>query len=84
MDINKLKVLTNIGYSFQETCATCYYGKFNSNDFGVCKKFKYKHQKHSEKERQISINKNGKCDFYECNSSFELEEYFKYIIKETK
>ena len=61
MDKNKLKRLEEVGYKINDCCAICIHGEFPNNDFGTCKKYTYKHQKHSLSERQLSICKTGVC-----------------------
>lgn len=65
MDVNKLKVLKQIEYKLVECCDLCIYGDFKQGqDFGTCKKFLYKHLKHTGEKRKLSIHKLGICNDY--------------------
>ncbi len=63
MDINKLEILKKIGYKVVGCCGLCEYGMFNIGPvFGVCRKYKYDHLKHNDKNRDLSICKYGICN----------------------
>lgn len=62
MDQNKLKVLKDIEYKIQECCGLCAYGTFKpGTSFGTCSVQTYDHLKHTGPERNLSINRYGKC-----------------------
>jgi len=66
MDANKLKVLKEINYQVRKTCGNCKYSRLGtSNQFGTCCLHKYSHLKHSESERELSINAYGYCGKHE-------------------
>jgi hypothetical protein len=62
MDENKLKKLKEIEYSINICCGICEDGKFEKGSlWGTCNKYKYKHLKHTESERNMSIFIFGSC-----------------------
>lgn len=67
MDANKLKVLQNINYTVRKACGNCQYSRFGhpSANFGTCSKHHYTHLKHSDGNRELSINEFGYCDKHE-------------------
>ena len=79
MDENKLKVLKKIEYQRSECCGNCIWSKFQkfpkSLDFGECRCFKYKHLKHSDKTRNLSIYRYGTCKYYVDCIRPEAEEF---------
>lgn len=75
MDENKRQTLIGINYEVFKCCGLCKHGRFKPNHmFGECKKFDYKHLKHSEPSRYLSINIFGGC------SSFELDDIKKGML----
>ena len=64
MDKNKLKTLKENHYKINDCCHFCKHSIFKS-DFGICKIITYKHLKHNESERQLSIHTTGVCKMYE-------------------
>jgi len=71
MDKNKLIQLKDCGYKIQKCCDLCKNSRFELYHayFGTCNKKQYKHLKHSDKNRQLSINRYGVC-----KDEFELDE----------
>jgi hypothetical protein len=74
MDANKLKKLHEIGYKIK-TCAICKHGTlaYSRGSYGSCSLHKFKHLKHTDKTRPLSIHAHGHCD------KFEVAEDFNYI-----
>jgi len=70
MDNNKLKVLQELPYVIQRCCGLCKFGTFPGlgSNWGTCKENSYEHQKHSDANRQLSINKFGSCPKFEADS----------------
>lgn len=70
MDANKLKKLEDIDYTIEPCCGLCEAAVFSNDntDWGVCVRHYYKHQKHTEEPRMLSINRYGSC------SSFSIKE----------
>lgn len=65
MDANKLKTLKEIGYEIPPCCGLCKHSKFNEgSNFGVCSQYSYNHLKHTDKPRELSVHKYGKCKNY--------------------
>ncbi|MCK5016686.1 MAG: hypothetical protein KAS32_06380 [Candidatus Peribacteraceae bacterium] len=64
MDANKLEVLKEVGYTVPNLCVFCLHSRFPSklDSWGTCEKIKYKHKKHSDAERQLSITAYGHCE----------------------
>ncbi|MHA2426951.1 MAG: hypothetical protein ACXADB_02855 [Candidatus Hermodarchaeia archaeon] len=77
MDDNKVEKLRKVGYKLQASCQLCANGMFSSkSSWGECKKFDYKHQKHSKSKRQLSIHASGVCDsFTKHDDVFRLFHY---------
>ena len=62
MDANKLMKLQDIGYTIHRCCGLCQHGVFAGKaDFGTCALLTYDHLKHTEANRQLSINRYGVC-----------------------
>lgn len=62
MDQNKLAKLDEIDYRIPALCALCAHGRFvGTDDWGVCTKFTYVHQKHTGEPRELSITRFGSC-----------------------
>ncbi len=65
MDINKLEKLRDINYKIQSACLDCKFSIFKPNTkWGICLLHTYKHAKHTEEKRQLSIYKTGNCYQY--------------------
>jgi hypothetical protein len=65
MDANKLETLRGIGYKIRRTCGNCAFGRFvEGSDFGLCMIQRYQHLKHTEGDRNLSVNKYGVCPKY--------------------
>lgn len=81
MDNNKLKVLKEIDYSLSTNCGNCDNSFFKNKNvvFGVCKLHRYKHEKHTESERELSISKDGLCRDHVLKFSFDMR-YFQSIL----
>jgi hypothetical protein len=72
MDENKLKKLKSINYKVKSCCGMCAYSKFKNRDYwGICRAHKYKHEKHTDSARQLSIYCFGSCPY------FKVSQYFK-------
>jgi len=70
MDKNKLIKLKECEYKIQKCCSLCQWSVFLpfSSYFGTCMKIHYKHLKHFDEERELSINRWGVCN------KFDLDE----------
>ena len=76
MDANKEEKLKEIGYQVKPCCFLCKHSKFPNKEsgWGTCTKYSYDHIKHSDTERELSINKNGICrDGFEEDNIFPTE-----------
>lgn len=63
MDSNKLQKLKEIGYELQKSCTLCTHSIFHGGkDLGACKRFTYKHLKHTDSKRDLSIHRSGMCN----------------------
>ena len=82
MDENKLKRLKEVGYVINNTCNLCKHSVFVSGytDWGTCGKHKYSHLKHSDSERQMSINRSGGCKDFEIGDNNGLD-YFEQFMR---
>jgi hypothetical protein len=71
MDANKLGLLRDISYKILPVCALCKHSTFSKTytTWGYCAKHIYKHLKHSDSERDLSISVFGSC------KSFELDGF---------
>lgn len=69
MDKNKLKVLQDIKYQVNKSCALCSFGQFDNpnDDWGTCSNNLYQHEKHTDKDRYLSIHKVGSCGDFQLN-----------------
>ena len=79
MDENKWQKLMSVGYSMYRTCAICNHSNFPLNDWGTCKIHKYKHKKHTEQWREMSIHKSGGCPDFELDEKIDLGKFFEMI-----
>lgn len=69
MDENKRSRLLEIGYEIRPCCGLCKWGIFrDSVEWGVCTKLAYTHRKHTDAERQASINRAGVCPNFELSA----------------
>jgi len=88
MDENKRKKLQEIGYFIGPICGLCKNGVFPNNEWGTCKIFSYKHLKHSDEIRQLSIHKYGSCGeaigFSEYAVHFKFDESKRAFIENFK
>lgn len=71
MDANKRKVLFDIEYQIQRTCENCMFSKLNG-DWGICTLHDYKHLKHTDETRHLSIHRTGQCYSYDEETSIDL------------
>lgn len=81
MDENKLQKLHEVGYIVKRTCGNCkFHMWFNSEPWSTCIVHTYEHQKHTDAERQLSINRSGYCDKHEWsdNADFRLGGYVEF------
>lgn len=73
MDGNKLKVLQEVGYTFNPTCGSCAHALFQTtaSQWGVCQLHRYQHEKHKTPEaqggptRMLSIHTLGSCKSFQ-------------------
>lgn len=89
MDANKDKKLTEIGYQIHPTCATCKHVHLANTrvEWGTCKKHAYKHMKHTEQDRQLSINRYGNCSNHQLKAEYQghwlhFNKYIKHRSRE--
>jgi hypothetical protein len=69
MDLNKLQVLREVGYTIPRSCTLCANSKWEgASEWGSCMITTYQHKKHIGLPRQLSIYRGGQC------SKFVLEE----------
>ncbi len=62
MDANKREKLIEMGYQILPTCGTCVFFKtFSADLFGTCDINTYEHEKHSKKDREVSVCRYGTC-----------------------
>lgn len=78
MDANKLALLQDIDYSISRSCGNCIHSQLNG-DWGTCNKFTYRHQKHTDSVRQLSINRYGQCMEHELNPTFNVEGFTVFV-----
>ena len=78
MDINKLKKLKDIKYSFSNICALCTYSKFPNNNWGFCNRNFYVHKKHKN-IRNLSVHKFGSCESFVRGLNAEIETFEKLL-----
>ena len=65
MDANKLKVLEDIDYEIRRVCGNCCHFARDGRDkkaFGVCLAHEYKHLKHTDSDRHLSVHRDGHCE----------------------
>lgn len=75
MDANKKIRLTEIKYRILRSCGTCRYAVIISGaEFGVCKRFTYEHEKHTESLRLLSVNRYGVCEDYQRSALYPVPE----------
>lgn len=83
MDKNKLEKLKEISYVIKATCALCKHGNFfpNSYQWGTCKLHQYKHEKHTDSVRQLSIIKSGSCVDFNLDGlqGEEIKPWFEFL-----
>lgn len=79
MDNTKLMILRGINYTFPPTCGRCRFSSFQpplgKTMWGTCGLHKYKHEKHTGEERELSIHLLGGCDAFESRPEIEAELY---------
>lgn len=81
MDANKLEKLKEIGFNLKPTCMLCVAGEFPNNDWGTCAINSYKHLKHTDELRKMSIHKSGSCSRFLLDERKEEElESFKQFF----
>jgi hypothetical protein len=69
MDPNKADALDEIDYRIVPCCWMCCFGHFEEGkEWGECYSHQYDHTKHTEKPRNISIHRSGKCRDYQASS----------------
>jgi hypothetical protein len=81
MDANKIKKLEEIDYNVRKCCGLCKHSHISLDGWGICNLHKYKHEKHTGEERQLSINHFGFCSDFELDvtKTEELHNYAKLI-----
>lgn len=64
MDANKKAELLKLGYRIPGACGLCSHGNFPTatSQWGTCKINLYTHQKHTGEQRELSINRFGRCN----------------------
>lgn len=71
MDENKLTLLKQIQYHIRKCCGNCRYSILKSHvDWGVCTAHRYRHLKHTDSIRQLSINRYGCCSVHDYEQEF--------------
>jgi hypothetical protein len=80
MDQDKLRVLKEIHYEIKEVCGNCVHSKLSADGWGTCTLQRYVHQKHSESERELSINRAGYCDQHLWRSRELLGAYDQFVL----
>lgn len=69
MDANKLVVLREIRYRIVEVCGRCEHSEIAPGaDWGTCRRFTYRHEKHAGAERDLSVHRMGVCPVFEPRS----------------
>jgi hypothetical protein len=84
MDANKLKKLKGLNYTIRKVCVNCKYSQFGRlTDFGTCFAHTYKHEKHTDSNRQLSVNVHGYCENHEYNNSvcYRYGTYDQFVEK---
>lgn len=79
-------MLKDINYKVNITCGLCKHSEFVQNRmWGLCKKFKYQHLKHTDSERDLSVHRCGKCPHGEISDEglIELGKFSELIRKNT-
>ena len=61
MDENKREQLQKMGYRINRCCGNCEFATISKDGWGTCNIFGYSHKKHSDADRQLSINSSGVC-----------------------
>ena len=62
MDLNKLQVLREVGYTIPRSCSLCAHSKWEGEkEWGACTVTTYQHKKHIGLPRQLSIYRGGQC-----------------------
>ena len=81
MDADKLRKLKEIDYRMLLVCALCRHSCFHHNDWGTCSKHSYRHQKHTDSKRDLSVSKFGTCPDFEVDSvkMATLEGWFREL-----
>ena len=80
MDQNKADKMKELGYKLHPACVWCKHGDFVSYlSWGKCMKHNYRHLKHSESERAMSVHALGICKDYEI-SARALADMGPYIL----
>ena len=82
MDENKLEKLKEVKYIIHNTCTLCQHSSFFSGftDWGVCKLHKYNHKKHTESEREMSINRSGSCKDFLIKEDNDLAHFVNFKV----
>lgn len=80
MDANKLERLRAIGYRIQNTCGRCISGAFAvGSSWGTCAWYKYDHQKHTDKTRDLSIHSAGTCPSFTAKRGERLDGFSEFV-----
>ena len=79
MDENKLNKLRDIGYTLRKCCGTCKHRYFEFRaEWGTCNIHEYKHKKHTDDVRGLSIHLYGFCADYRMeNLHEEITKHYK-------
>lgn len=85
MDENKRQKLIDLKYKIKRVCGNCEHSQFVRNrDWGTCQRHHYKHKKHTESERQLSIHRYGGCSghaFKELYVDYHLDKFKEFLTE---
>ncbi len=71
MDQNKLQKLRDIEYVVHRTCGSCLWASEFKGDFGTCQLYTYRHAKHFDSTRRLSVHRYGFCDGHDVDPAFQ-------------
>lgn len=80
MDANKRKTLIAVGYEIGAVCGRCIHADIQpKSDWGTCKIMTYRHKKHTEEIRQLSIYRYGSCNYFIPPQKENLDGFSEFI-----
>lgn len=80
MDENKAQKLRDLNYRILRTCSNCKFGNFKGREeWSTCRKHYYRHKKHTESVRDLSIHKSGYCTEHEWSNGFDVGLYKEFV-----